>query len=161
VEALAARRGAPLVTRTVRSEKIYREIDWPLLLMFAGLFVVVAGFENGLLSPAVTAAIGRQNLAHTPLLALVTALLSNLVSNVPAVMVLKPFIVALPDPRRAWLVVAMSATLAGNLTIFGSVANLIVIQRAARRGVFVGFRQHLRVGAPLTAATILVGLLWL
>ena len=150
-----------LVTRTVRSEKIYREIDWPLLLMFAGLFVVVAGFEKALLSPAVIAKIGRQHLDRMPVLALVTAVLSNLVSNVPAVLVLKPFVAALPDPRRAWLVVAMAATLAGNLTILGSVANLIVVQRAGRRGVVVAFWQYFRVGAPLTVLTIAVGLLWL
>ncbi len=150
-----------LVTRAVRSEKIYREIDWPLLLMFAGLFIVVSGFEKALLSPQIIAAIGRQHLDHMPVLAAVTAVLSNLVSNVPAVLVLKPFVIALPDPRRAWLVAAMAATLAGNLTILGSVANLIVVQRAARRGVAIGFWQYFRVGAPLTVLTILVGLWWL
>jgi Na+/H+ antiporter NhaD/arsenite permease-like protein len=150
-----------LVTRAVRSEKIYREIDWPLLLMFAGLFFAVAGFETALLSPAVLAEIGRQHLDRMPVLAVVTAVLSNLVSNVPAVLVLKPFVAALPDPRRAWLIVAMSATLAGNLTILGSVANLIVVQRATRRGVAVAFWQYFRVGAPLTVLTIAVGLLWL
>ena len=150
-----------LVTRAVRSEKIYREIDWPLLLMFAGLFVVVAGFEHALLSPALLVEISHQHLDRMPVLALVTAILSNLVSNVPAVLVLKPFVAALPDPRRAWLVVAMSATLAGNLTILGSVANLIVVQRAARRGLAIAFWQYFRVGAPLTVLTIIVGLLWL
>jgi Na+/H+ antiporter NhaD/arsenite permease-like protein len=129
--------------------------------MFAGLFVVVAGFEKALLSPGVVAEIGRQHLDRMPVLAVVTAALSNLVSNVPAVLVLKPFVAALPDPRRAWLVVAMSATLAGNLTILGSVANLIVVQRAARRGVMIGFWQYFRVGAPLTVLTILFGLWWL
>jgi Na+/H+ antiporter NhaD/arsenite permease-like protein len=150
-----------LVTRAVRSEKIYREIDWPLLLMFAGLFIVVSGFEKALLSPQIIAAIGRQHLDQMPVLAVVTAALSNLVSNVPAVLVLKPFVMALPDPRRAWLVAAMAATLAGNLTILGSVANLIVVQRAAKRGVMIGFWQYFRVGAPLTVLTILVGLWWL
>ena len=150
-----------LVTRAVRSERIYREIDWPLLLMFAGLFVVVSGFEHALVSPTVIAEIGRQRLDDMPVLALVTAVLSNLVSNVPAVLVLKPFVLALPDPRRAWLVVAMAATLAGNLTILGSVANLIVVQRAARRGVAIAFWQYFRVGAPLTVLTIAVGLWWL
>jgi Na+/H+ antiporter NhaD/arsenite permease-like protein len=91
----------------------------------------------------------------------VTAALSNLVSNVPAVLVLKPFLTALPDPQRAWLVAAMAATLAGNLTILGSVANLIVVQRAARRGVTIGFWQYFRVGAPVTVLTILGGLWWL
>jgi hypothetical protein len=62
------------------------------------------------------------------------AVLSNLVSNVPAVLVLKPFLASTSDPRHAWLVVAMASTLAGNLTLVGSVANLIVAQRAARSG---------------------------
>jgi Na+/H+ antiporter NhaD/arsenite permease-like protein len=150
-----------LVTRAVRSEKIYREIDWPLLLMFAGLFIVVSGFEKALLSPRIIAEIGQQHLDRLPVLAVVTAALSNLVSNVPAVLVLKPFVTALPDPQRAWLVAAMAATLAGNLTILGSVANLIVVQRAARRGVTIGFWQYFRVGAPVTVLTILVGLWWL
>ncbi|HEY1259070.1 MAG TPA: anion transporter [Stellaceae bacterium] len=150
-----------LLTRTVKSQKIYREIDWPLLLMFAGLFIVVAGLEKSLLSPAAVAAIGRQHLDSTPVLALVTAALSNLVSNVPAVLVLKPVVAALGDPRRAWLVVAMAATLAGNLTILGSVANLIVVQHAAARGVAIGFWAYFRVGAPLTVLTIGAGLFWL
>ncbi len=150
-----------LVTRRVRSEKVYREIDWPLLLMFAGLFIVVSGFEKVLLSPQIVAEIGRQHLDRMPVLAVAIAALSNLVSNVPAVLVLKPFVAALPDPRRAWLIAAMAATLAGNLTILGSVANLIVVQQAARRGLRIGFWQYFRVGAPLTAVTILIGLWWL
>ena len=67
----------------------------------------------------------------------------------------------LPDPQRAWLVIAMASTLAGNLTLVGSVANLIVAQRARRYGVTIGFWPHFRVGAPLTFLTILVGLWWL
>ncbi len=88
-------------------------------------------------------------------------LLSNLVSNVPAVLVLKPFVASLDDPTRAWLVVAMASTLAGNLTLVGSVANLIVAQRARRHGVVVGFWAYLKVGAPLTVLTILFGSWWL
>ena len=81
--------------------------------------------------------------------------------NVPAVLVLKPFILGLPNPRHAWLVVAMASTLAGNLTILGSVANLIVVQRARARGITIGFWAYFRVGAPLTVLTILVGVRWL
>jgi Na+/H+ antiporter NhaD/arsenite permease-like protein len=83
------------------------------------------------------------------------------VSNVPAVLVLKPFVPNLPDPQHAWLVIAMAATLAGNFTIVGSVANLIVAQRAKARGVEVGFWDYFKVGAPLTLITIAVGLLML
>ena len=88
-------------------------------------------------------------------------MLSNLVSNVPAVLVLKPFIASLPDQATAWKVAAMASTLAGNFTILGSVANLIVVEQAARRGVVIGFWDYFRVGAPLTVLTILLGTLWL
>ena len=153
--------GAMLLTRIVRSERIYREIDWPLLLMFAGLFIVVGGFEAALLTPGVIAAVGRLHLDQVPVLSLVTAVLSNLVSNVPAVLVLKPFIGAAGEPDRAWLTVAMASTLAGNLTILGSVANLIVVQGARAQGIAIGFWAYFRVGAPLTVLTIIVGACWL
>ena len=147
-----------LATRRVRPNRIWAEIDWPLLVMFAGLFVVVAGLERATLTPERIAAIAALGLHHMPTLGLVTAALSNLVSNVPAVLVLKPFVATLPDPERAWTVVAATATLAGNLTLVGSVANLIVVQRARARGVEIGFWTYLMVGAPLTGLTILVAL---
>jgi Na+/H+ antiporter NhaD/arsenite permease-like protein len=150
-----------LLTRIVKSTKVYFEVDWTLLLMFAGLFVVVAGFEKALLSPDVIADVGRLHLDRIPVLSAVTAVLSNIVSNVPAVLLLKPFIVALHNRQTAWLTVAMASTLAGNLTLLGSVANLIVVQKAAARGVTIGFWDYFRTGAPLTIATIVVGALWL
>ena len=153
--------GFMLLTRIVRSERIYREIDWPLLLMFAGLFVVVAGFEKALLTPDVVAGIGRMGFVDMGVLSAVTAVLSNLVSNVPAVLVLRPFVGQAGDPQHAWLVVAMASTLAGNLTVLGSVANLIVVQLARAEGVTIGFWEYFRVGAPLTVLTILLGLWWL
>jgi Na+/H+ antiporter NhaD/arsenite permease-like protein len=150
-----------LLTRRVKSEKVYRHIDWPLLMMFAGLFVVVAGFEKTVLTPEMVAAVGRLRLGDTAVLSLVTVALSNLVSNVPAVLLLRPFIGGLSDPRHAWLVVAMAATLAGNLTLVGSVANLIVAQRARSRGIQISFLAYLKIGAPLTVLTVLVGILML
>lgn len=149
-----------LFTRRVKAEKIYREIDWPLLLMFAGLFIVVAGVESAVLSPEVAAAVGRLHLDSVLILSAVTAGLSNIVSNVPAVLALKPFIADLSDPQRAWLVVAMASTLAGNFTLVGSVANLIVAQRARTHGVIIGFWDYFKVGAPLTVLTILFGVWW-
>jgi Na+/H+ antiporter NhaD/arsenite permease-like protein len=160
-EAALVAGGAMLLTRIVRSERLYREVDWPLLLMFAGLFVVVAGFEKAVLTREVVAEIGRLHLDRVPVLSLVTAILSNLVSNVPAVLVLRPFIGAAGEPQHAWLVVAMASTLAGNLTILGSVANLIVVQGARTQGIAIGFWAYFRVGAPLTVLTILVGVCWL
>jgi len=89
---------ALLLTRRVKPEEIYREIDWPLLVMFVGLFIVIGGLEKTVITPDVTSAIGRLHLDNSVVLAGVTALLSNVVSNVPAVLVLKPFIPNLPDP---------------------------------------------------------------
>ena len=150
-----------LLTRRVRSERVYAEIDWSLLLMFAGLFIIVAGAQHMLLTPRIVAAVGQLHLDRVPVLSGVTAVLSNIVSNVPAVLVLKPFIAPLPDPARAWLTVAMASTLAGNFTVLGSIANLIVVQRAAARGVVIGFWDYFIVGAPLTLLTIAGGTLWL
>lgn len=150
-----------LFTRRIKAHKVYREIDWPLLVMFSGLFVVVAAFERVAVTPGVIAAVARQHLDHVGVLSLVTAGLSNLVSNVPAVLMLKSFVANLPDPQRAWLVVAMASTLAGNFTLVGSVANLIVAQRAQGAGVTIGFWAYFKVGAPLTVLTILFGVVWL
>jgi Na+/H+ antiporter NhaD/arsenite permease-like protein len=75
--------------------------------------------------------------------------------------VLKPFVAGLADPQRAWLVVAMAATLAGNLTLVGSVANLIVAQGAEAAGVRIGFWAYARVGVPLTVLTLALGVWWL
>lgn len=150
-----------LLTRRVKAEKVYEAIDWPLLVMFGGLFVVVAGFDKAIIGPNAGALVGRLSLDSVPVLSAVTAVLSNLVSNVPAVLVLEPFVKLLPDPEHTWLVVAMAATLAGNFTLVGSVANLIVAEGAAAEGVKVGFWPYFIVGAPLTVLSILFGIWWL
>jgi Na+/H+ antiporter NhaD/arsenite permease-like protein len=145
-----------LITRRVKPEKIYNQVDWPLLVLFAGLFIVVAGVEKSGLEQSLANTVARLHLENTLVLSGLTALISNLVSNVPAVLIFKPFLAHMADPVRAWLVLAMSSTLAGNLTILGSIANLIVVQRA-RREVTIGFWEYARTGIPLTVATLLVG----
>lgn len=147
-----------LVTRRVRPERVMKEIDWPLLLLFAGLFIVVHGAEKAVLTPEIRQAVG--SLAHDrpALLAVIAAALSNVVSNVPAVLLLKPFVGGLADPHKAWLVLAMASTLAGNFTILGSIANLIVVERANAAHVSLGFWTYFRVGAPVTVITIALGL---
>ena len=92
-----------------------------------------------------------------------SVVLSNLVSNVPAVLLFKPLMQAMADSHReqAWLALAMSSTLAGNLTVLGSVANLIVVENARRAGTELGFFEYLKVGVPLTILTTLVGVAWL
>jgi Na+/H+ antiporter NhaD/arsenite permease-like protein len=150
-----------LFTRRVNPKKVYVDIDWPLLVMFAGLFIVVAGLDKAVLDADTIARLGRIDLGNVPVLAAITAVLSNLVSNVPAVLVLRPFVERLADPQHAWQVVAMASTLAGNFTIVGSVANLIVVERARARGVEIGFWHYFRVGAPLTILSIVLGTAWM
>ncbi len=150
-----------LLTRRVKPDRVYREIDWSLLLLFAGLFIVVAGFERVALGPDLLAWAARLRLDHVGAMAIVAAVLSNLVSNVPAVLVLKPFVQALAEPRLAWLTLAMASTLAGNFTILGSVANLIVVQRARRHGIEIGFWSYFKIGAPMTIITIVIGVVLL
>jgi len=149
-----------LVTRRVKPERVYREIDWPLLVLFVGLFIVVAGVEKTSLPGDLFRAAQQFHLERLSVLSAFAALLSNLVSNVPAVLVFKPFVAHLSHPERSWLTLAMATTLAGNLTILGSVANLIVIQRA-RHEAPIGFWEYFRVGAPLAVLTITVGVVWL
>jgi Na+/H+ antiporter NhaD/arsenite permease-like protein len=153
--------GLLLLTRRVKSQRIYAEIDWSLLLMFAGLFIIVTGAQRALLTPDLIAHVSRLHLDQTPILSAVTAVLSNLVSNVPAVLMMKPFVESLPDHATAWLTIAMASTLAGNFTILGSIANLIVVQKAATRGVEISFWDYFRVGAPLTIITLVIGTLWM
>lgn len=150
-----------LLTRRLKPERVYREIDWALLLLFAGLFVVVRGMEQALLTPDVLRAAEHLALDEPAVLALTGAALSNVVSNVPAVLMLKPFVAALAHPGRAWLVLAMASTLAGNLTIVGSIANLIVVERACRQRVEIDFWTYLKLGVPVTLVTIAIGLWWM
>jgi Na+/H+ antiporter NhaD/arsenite permease-like protein len=149
-----------LLTRRIKPDRVYREIDWSLLVMFVGLFIVVAGVEKTSLSADLFSLARRYHLERTAVMSAFTAVLSNLVSNVPAVLVFKPLLPHLPNPSHAWLTLAMSSTLAGNLTILGSVANLIMVQRA-RHDVTITFAEYAQVGIPVTLATIAIGVLWL
>ncbi len=149
-----------LLTRRIKPEKVYREIDWSLLVLFIGLFIVVAGIEKTELAAEFMRGTSRFGLSNVGVLSAAAAVLSNIVSNVPAVLVFKPIVAHLPDPTKGWLTLAMSSTLAGNLTLLGSVANLIVVQRA-RHQVHIGFWEYFKAGAPLAVATIAIGVLFL
>jgi Na+/H+ antiporter NhaD/arsenite permease-like protein len=159
--ALVAIAGASytLLTRRVKPEKIYAEIDWRLLVLFTGLFVVIRGVETSGLSGDLIAGATAVGLHRPGVLTLVAAGVSNLVSNVPAVLLFRSVIPTFGEPTRGWLVLAMASTLAGNLTILGSVANLIVVEAARAARVEIGFLEYCRVGVPLTLVTLLLG--WL
>ncbi|MBV9609708.1 MAG: anion transporter [Acidobacteria bacterium] len=149
-----------LITRTREPRMVYDEIDWGLLVFFVGLFVIVGGAEKAGLTKDLFEIAERLNVQNIGIFTAVSAVLSNIVSNVPAVMLLKTLVPGFRDPQTGWLALAMSSTLAGNLTITGSVANLIVVERA-RDEVHIGFWDYARVGIPVTVVTLLVGWAWL
>ncbi len=141
--------------------RIVRKIDGPLLLFFAGLFVVTGTLiDTG--APARLFAELAPLMRDGPLgLGLVAAALSNVVSNVPAVMLMRPVIPTLAHPQTGWLTLAAASTLAGNLTLLGSVANLIVVELARRKQVEVSFVEFLKTGVPVTLLTLALALGWL
>ena len=160
--ALAAAAGAAilLISRTRDPHKLYAEVDWGLLVFFVGLFLIVGGAENAGVVERVLPFARHWNLHTTAGFTAMTVLLSNLVSNVPAVMLLKSLVSSLPQSAKGWMLLAMASTLAGNLTITGSVANIIVVE-VAKPEVHISFWDYFRVGLPITAMTILLGTVWL
>ncbi|MFQ3651967.1 MAG: anion transporter [Gemmataceae bacterium] len=143
--------------------KLLEEVDGSLLLLFAGLFIVVGAFRQQVLP--YWSIESWTWLQRDPLFALsgLSVLLSNLVSNVPAVMLFRDLIETMPESQRetAWLALSLSSTLAGNLTLLGSIANLIVAEGARREGVEITFLEYAKVGVPLTLMTLVIGIGWL
>jgi Na+/H+ antiporter NhaD/arsenite permease-like protein len=149
-----------LLTRAVNPKRLYVRVDWTLLALFTGLFVVVAGVEKAGLAEKLLRVLDPIHPQSIMGLTLVTAILSNVVSNVPAVMVLKSLVPHLPHTESAWLTLAMASTLAGNLTLPGSLATIIVIERAKGRAS-ISFLDFLRVGIPTGLLSLVVGAAWL
>ncbi len=150
-----------LITRRLKPQRVFREMDWGLLVFFSGLFIVTGAIETAGLSQglfAILLPVAEQGVAA---LTGVAVVLSNLVSNVPAALLFRPLVPGFPDPQRTWLTLAMATTLAGNLTLLGSVANLIVAETARNRGVQLTFVEYLKAGVPITVGTLLVGILWM
>ena len=152
---------ALLFTRRTEPRSIYDQIDWTLLVMFAGLFIVVRGAETTHLLNDLVQAAGPDRLKNVPLLSVVAAVLSNLVSNVPAVLLFKPIYPQISQGMSTGLVLASASTLAGNLTLLGSMANLIVIEQAHREGIEITFVDYLKVGVPVTLITLAIDVAWL
>jgi Na+/H+ antiporter NhaD/arsenite permease-like protein len=152
---------AIMMLSSVRPEEVYRRIDWPLLVMFAGLFVLVHVFNVNVVRG--WAIQDWKFITQSPVVAVsgLSVVLSNLVSNVPAVLLFQPIVEATSNPEKAWLALAMSSTFAGNLTVLGSIANLIVVENARRSGIEVTFWEYLKVGIPVTILTTAVGIAYL
>jgi Na+/H+ antiporter NhaD/arsenite permease-like protein len=150
-----------LVSRRVETRGALARVDWSLILLFGALFVVNAAFAGTGLCAGAVAWLGAAGLAPDRLAVLVPLglVLSNTIGNVPAVVM----ILALwPDLGPAALTgLALFSTLAGNLLIVGSLANIIVVQRAAEAGTVLRFRDHARAGIPMTLASMAAAALWL
>ncbi len=144
---------ALLVTRRIKAERVLRQVDWSLLVLFSGLFILTACVRS--LQLLTGAAVW---VADPVGLLAITVVLSNLISNVPAVLLLQGAIA--PGNTENWLLLATGSTLAGNLTLFGSVANLIMVEAAASAGCPLSFWQHLRFGLPLTLMTVVITYVW-
>ena len=156
--------GAVMVANAQRDPAYaIQRVEWSLLLLFASLFVVMRGFER---TGAVTwldahalALVGQGSVWRASAVVSAAMLaLSNLISNVPAVILWHNTVASLPNPQLMWRVVAMSSTFAGNLLLIGSIANLIVAERAEQRGVRIGFGEYARIGVPVTLLTIAWGI---
>jgi len=150
--------GVLLMSRRLHSRKMLGLVDWELLVLFVGLFVVNEALaRTGLVDEALArlAAAGLPLSEPGPLLG-VTFVLSNLVSNVPAVMLLLP---AATEPWAGPLL-ALVSTLAGNFLLVGSIANLIVVGAARGRGIAIDWRLHARTGVPVALATLFVTAIW-
>lgn len=151
--------GLLLMSRKLHSREMLGQVDWELLILFIGLFVVNRAFaDTGLAKQAVQwlAAAGVPLGAPGPLFA-ATFALSNIVSNVPAVMLLLPMV----NPSSDGPLLALASTLAGNLLIVGSIANIIVVAAARRRGIHIDWRRHARTGVPVTLLTLAITAAWL
>ena len=140
----------------------FAQVEWELLLFFGALFVVMRGVRDLPIVLSLTSAAGAHlHGARAQDAAIVSGAmltLSNLVSNVPAVLLWIPVVPTLRDPTFVWLVMAMSSTFAGNLTLIGSMANLIVAERAEARGEPIAFLDYLKVGIPTTLLSLAWGI---
>lgn len=150
--------GVLLLSRRLHSAEVMGLVDWPLLLLFIGLFIVNHGFESTGLAAQGVAWLAAQGLALADpvVLAVAGVTLSNLVSNVPAVMLILPH---LSDPTQA-VTLALVSTYAGNLLLVGSIANLIVADLAGRDGLVIDWRRHAAIGVPVTAGSLLTWWAW-
>jgi Na+/H+ antiporter NhaD/arsenite permease-like protein len=153
--------GLPVVNRKASGRALIGSVDWSILLFFIGLFVVIAGVERSGVRASIQDSftfVSGGSTGGVWWLSGLSAVLSNLVSNVPAVLLLEPVVRAAPlaGQRTLWLTLAASSTLAGNATILGAAANVIVVQAATRQGVEVRFKDWVRAGLPVTIATLVL-----
>ncbi len=148
-----------LLAGRTKPSTVIREIDWVLLLFFAGLFIVIEGaHKTGLFDVFIEDITFKPSVSGIVLVSLVSTAISQMVSNVPLTMLLLPVLRNVPG-HVLWISLAAGSTLGGNLTIIGAIANIIVVESAAKEGIHIGFMSFLKVGALVTAATVGVSIL--
>jgi Na+/H+ antiporter NhaD/arsenite permease-like protein len=148
----------PFLNKQATPKAMLAKVDWGLLIFFAGLFIVLKGVQvSGLLDDMMNAfqSVSGGSLSNIWGLSAFTAILSNLISNVPAVMLLAPFVASLGQTSM-WLALAGSSTLAGNATILGAAANVIVVEGALCQGVEVSLKDFVKAGLPITIITLVL-----
>ncbi|PYJ69863.1 MAG: anion transporter [Verrucomicrobia bacterium] len=156
--------GAALVMVLARRDthEVLKLVDWHLLVFFAALFVVVDGLIDTGLPDAIyrhlQPVFGSHVTAQTWNLTWFSVAGSNIFSNVPFVLVAGKWITRFVEPVLMWKVLALATTFAGNLTIIGSVANMIVVE-SAREHLEVSFWDYARFGIPITILTTAAGVI--
>ncbi len=153
-----------LLLHRVPAEKVWPRIDWSILLFFGGLFIAVDALaRSGAVSavferaPLFDVSLGHLSYARASAFFMIG---SNIVTNVPFILIVRPEMNRMPDPVLAWELLAMASTFAGNLTLLGSVANVIVSEKSQRIGG-LGFVEYLRAGVPVAILTTVIGTAWL
>ena len=147
-----------LINARIKPERVYEDIDFNLLIMFIGLFIIIAGVEKSGLLDLINSFLPPEYMKEIPLFSVMAIVLSNIVSNVPAVLLLRYYIPV--DEQILWQALALLSTIAGNLTVFGSIANLIVIEIAKKQGIKVTSNQYLKIGFPLTILLSIISIIW-
>ncbi|MEW6134359.1 MAG: anion transporter [Bacteroidales bacterium] len=145
-----------LIFGKIKPSKVIRQVDWVLLLFFASLFIVVHAVEKvGILNPFLENNVLKETSAGLGFVHLSSAVMSQIVSNVPFTIIMLPLMKA-ANSDILWLSLASASTLAGNATILGAMANLIVIESAEADGIKIGFMEFLKPGLVVTLITLLI-----
>ena len=147
-----------LINARIKPERVYDDIDFNLLIMFIGLFIIIAGVEKSGLLALLNSFLPAEYMSQIPMFSIMAIVLSNIVSNVPAVLLLRYYIPV--DEQILWQALALLSTIAGNLTVFGSIANLIVIEIAKKQGIKITSKEYLKIGFPLTILLSAISIVW-
>lgn len=149
------------VTRRIKPKRVFQEIDWSLLVFFSALFIITGTLGKSDIGTAIKSYLSVDRSGSLISLSVVSGVLSNIISNVPAVMLYIPILGRGADVYPQWITLAMATTLAGNFTLLGSVANLIVAESAKKKGVHLGFKEYLKAGVLISLLTMIFGIAWI